>query len=154
MRVALLTVSDTRTADTDTSGAAMAELLTAAGHAIVDRAIVRDEPADVRAHVERWVARDDVDAVFTSGGTGIASRDSTYEAVSALFDKTLDGFGELFRFLSFGEIGAAAMLSRATAGIVRGRVVAVLPGSEAAVRLALGRLLVPELGHLVREVRR
>lgn len=153
-RVALLTVSDTRTADTDTSGAAMAELLAAAGHVVVERALVRDEPALVRAYVERWVARDDVDAVFTSGGTGITSRDSTFEALSGLFEKTLDGFGELFRYLSFTEIGAAAMLSRATAGIVRGHVVAILPGSEAAVRLALGRLLVPELGHLLREVRR
>jgi molybdenum cofactor biosynthesis protein B len=154
VRLALLTVSDTRTEATDTSGAAMAELLAAGGHVVVERAIVRDEPSQVRSHVERWLARDDVDVVVTSGGTGITSRDSTFEALSGLFEKTLDGFGELFRFLSFQDIGPAAMLSRAAAGVVRGRVIVLLPGSEAAVRLAMSRLLVPELGHLVREVRR
>lgn len=153
VEVALLTVSDSRTPADDESGAVAAELLEAAGHVILRREIVRDEPVEVRARVDAML---DTGArvVITSGGTGIAVRDSTYEALASRFEKTLDGFGELFRALSFAEIGAAAMMSRATAGTYRGGVVVVLPGSPDAVRLALERLVVPELGHLAKLARR
>ena len=148
----VLTVSDTRTLATETSGRAIADLLTGAGHAVVDRAVVRDEPREVVAAVRAAIAHDDVRAVVTTGGTGIARRDSTYEALAALFEKRLDGFGELFRMLSYEAIGASAMLSRATAGVIGGRIVFLLPGSEHAVRLAMDKLILPELGHLVREL--
>jgi len=150
----VLTVSDTKTPETDTSGAVIRELLTAAGHRVSGSAIVRDEPAQVARIVRDACARDDVQAVLLTGGTGITSRDSTYEAVEALLDKRLPGFGELFRMLSFQEIGAAAMLSRAQLGIHARRIVVSLPGSPNACRLALERLLIPELGHLLREATR
>jgi len=150
----VLTVSDTKTAETDTSGKLIRELLTAAGHRVVDSRIVRDEPAEVARIVRDACARDDVQAVVLTGGTGITSRDSTFEAVEALLDKRLPGFGELFRMLSFQEIGAAAMLSRAQMGLHARRIVASLPGSPNACRLALERLLIPELGHLLREASR
>jgi molybdenum cofactor biosynthesis protein B len=153
VRCAIVTVSDTRTADTDTSGRAMADLLAAAGHEVVERTIVKDDPADVRAAIERQLSGD-AQVVITTGGTGITSRDGTFEVVDALYDKRLDGFGELFRMLSFQEIGAAAMMSRASAGLASGRVLISLPGSEAAVRLAMERLLIPELGHLVQQASR
>jgi molybdenum cofactor biosynthesis protein B len=151
---AVLTVSDTRTEATDTSGRAIADLLAEHGHRVVARHIVRDEPGDVRAFVEAQLASDDVQIVITTGGTGISSRDGTYEVVSALLDRTLEGFGELFRMLSYEDIGAAAMMSRAVAGTSRRKIVISLPGSERAVRLAMQKLLLPELGHLVREVSR
>ena len=150
VRVAVLTISDTRTAETDTSGQAIAGLLEAEGHHVVARAIVRDEPADVTAFLDAQLAGD-AQVVITTGGTGITSRDSTFEAIDALLEKRLDGFGELFRMLSFADIGPAAMLSRACAGLVRGRIVVALPGSEGAVRLAMTRLLLPELSHLVQQ---
>ena len=131
----------------------MRELLEGAGHRIAGQAIVPDDPAAVRLLVERELGRDDVDVVLTSGGTGIAPRDTTYEALAGLIDKRLDGFGELFRMLSFEQIGAAAMLSRAVAGVASGTVVASMPGSTAAVELAMTRLLVPELGHMVKLAR-
>ncbi len=148
----VLTISDTRTLETETSGRAIAELLTAAGHSVVGRASVKDEPADVRRVVSEALQTSAARAIITTGGTGLAKRDSTFEALTALFDKRIDGFGELFRMLSFEEIGAAAMLSRATAGIAGGRVIFLLPGSEAAVRLAMERLILPELGHIVGEL--
>lgn len=148
----VLTVSDTRTPETDTSGRAIRELLTAAGHVVSGHAIVRDEPADVRRLVSDQLDHQDTRVIITTGGTGVTSRDGTYEAVSTLLDKRLDGFGELFRMLSFEEVGSAAMLSRATAGTARGKVVFVLPGSENAVRLAMTRLIVPELSHVVQQV--
>ena len=150
----VLTISDSRTLATETSGRAIAELLEGAGHVVVDRQLVRDEPGDVRRVVEEAIATGQVRIVITTGGTGITARDSTYEALTALFDKRLDGFGELFRVLSFNEIGAAAMLSRATAGVIRRSAVFMLPGAEAAVRLAMTRLIVPELGHVARELAR
>jgi molybdenum cofactor biosynthesis protein B len=131
----------------------MRTMLEAAGHRVAGYAIVPDEPSLVRSTVEAELARTDIDAVVTSGGTGIAPRDSTYEALAGLIDKRLDGFGELFRALSFQEIGSAAMLSRAVAGVARGRILACLPGSTAAVELALRVLLLPELGHMVRLAR-
>jgi molybdenum cofactor biosynthesis protein B len=126
-------------------------LLTAAGHLVTGRTIVKDDPSLVRSVVERELAIVDVQVIITTGGTGISSRDSTFEAVQALLQKRLDGFGELFRMLSFQEIGPAAMLSRATAGLAFGKIIVALPGSEAAVRLALEKLLLPELGHLVQQ---
>ena len=154
VRVFILTVSDTRTEDTDTSGKTIAELLASAGHEVAGRAIVRDEAADVRARVEAALDRQDVQAVITTGGTGISARDSSFEAIAALLEKRLDGFGELFRMLSYQEIGSAAMLSRASAGMARRRIVISLPGSEHAVRLAMTKLVLPELGHMVREATR
>jgi molybdenum cofactor biosynthesis protein B len=154
VRCYVVTVSDTRTVDSDTGGRAIVDLLAAAGHLVVGRTIVRDDPEMVRSIVGRQLANPDVQAIITTGGTGISSRDSTYEAVSSMLDKQLDGFGELFRMLSYEQIGAAAMLSRACAGLVSGRIVVALPGSEGAVRLAMERLLIPELGHMVREASR
>jgi molybdenum cofactor biosynthesis protein B len=150
----VITVSDTRTEETDTGGRAIVDLLTQAGHQIVGRTIVKDDPELVRGCIGRQLANPAVQAIITTGGTGITSRDCTYEAVSAMLSKTLDGFGEIFRTLSYGQIGAAAMMSRAVAGTVAGRIVVSLPGSEAAVRLAIEKLIVPELGHLVREASR
>lgn len=147
----VLTVSDTRTLDTDTSGAAIVELLSLAGHSVTDRRIVKDDALAVSDAVRARLSGP-ARAIITTGGTGIASRDMTYEAISAMFDKTLDGFGELFRALSYQKVGSAAMLSRACAGIAKGRVIFVLPGSEAAVRLAMERLVLPELGHIVGEL--
>jgi molybdenum cofactor biosynthesis protein B len=151
VRCFVLTVSDTRVEATDTSGKAIAELLTAAGHEVAGRAIVKDEPADVARVVSDQLAAPNTQVIITTGGTGVTSRDSTYEAISGLIEKRLDGFGELFRMLSYHDIGPAAMLSRATAGMARGKVIASLPGSEGAVRLAMTRLLIPELGHLVQQ---
>lgn len=150
----VLTVSDSRTLATETSGKAIAELLTAGGHTVVDRQLVRDEPTEVRRIVQEEIAKGRARVVITTGGTGITRRDSTYEALTALFDKRLDGFGELFRMLSFEDIGSAAMLSRATAGTAGGCALFLLPGSEAAVRLAMSRLIIPELGHIVNELTR
>ena len=150
----ILTVSDTRTEETDTGGRAIVDLLTAAGHRTIGRAIVKDDPDQVRDTIERQLANPDVQVIITTGGTGITSRDTTFEVVSNLLSKRLDGFGELFRMLSYQQIGAAAMMSRAVAGLIAGRIVVSLPGSEAAVRLALEKLLIPELGHLVREASR
>ena len=150
----ILTVSDTRTEATDASGRAICDLLWAGGHQVTGRKIVPDDPAEVRGAVEAQLAKPDVQVIITTGGTGITSRDTTCEAITALLDKRLDGFGELFRMLSFQEIGSAAMLSRAVGGLAKGKVVLALPGSEGAVRLAMTKLILPELGHLVREASR
>jgi molybdopterin adenylyltransferase len=150
----VITVSDTRTTETDTGGAVIRELLGDAGHIVIGSTIVRDEPDDVTRVVRDACADPRVQVVVLTGGTGITSRDSTFEAVETLLDKRLPGFGELFRVLSYQEVGAAAMLSRAQMGIHARRIVVSLPGSPGACRLALEKLLVPELGHLVREVGR
>lgn len=150
----VLTVSDSRTAETDTGGRAIRELLEAAGHVVTGHAIVKDEPADVTAQVRAQLADPLTQVIITTGGTGITSRDGTFEAIDALLDKRLDGFGELFRMLSFHEIGAAAMMSRATAGTAARTAIFVLPGSPHAVRLAMTRLVLPELGHVVQQVNR
>jgi molybdenum cofactor biosynthesis protein B len=151
--VHVITISDSRTPETDTSGRAIAELLAAHGHAVHGRTLLKDEPAEVRAAIER-LAQGAVDAIVTTGGTGITSRDSTFEAIETLLTKRLPGFGELFRMLSYQEIGAAAMMTRATAGLAGRTVVIALPGSEHAVRLGMEKLVLPELAHLVREARR
>jgi molybdenum cofactor biosynthesis protein B len=150
----VLTVSDTRTLENDASGDAIASLLTAAGHVVAGRALVKDDPDGVRATIERRLADGGVQAIITTGGTGITSRDSTYEVIDTLLEKRLDGFGELFRMLSYEQIGPAAMMSRACAGLVRGRIVIALPGSTAAVTLAMEKLVVPELAHLVQQASR
>ena len=154
VRCYVVTVSDTRTEETDTSGRAIADLLTAAGHRVAGRTIVKDDAELVRDIVVRQLANPDVQVIITTGGTGISSRDSTYEAITTMLQKRLDGFGEIFRMLSYEQIGSAAIMSRACAGLVAGRIVVSLPGSEAAVRLAMERLLIPELGHLVQQASR
>jgi molybdenum cofactor biosynthesis protein B len=151
---AVITISDTRTPDTDTSGQAIVALLEAAGHLVVARALVPDDPARIDERLASALADDDVQVVITTGGTGISRRDGTYEVVVRRLEKTLDGFGELFRMLSYHQVGPAAMLSRACAGLAAGRIVIALPGSDAAVRLAMEKLVIPELGHLVREAAR
>ena len=148
----VLSMSDTRTGSEDTSAQAIVDLLEAAGHTVVGRALLKDEPVQVKALVHGEIERRRARVIITTGGTGIAKRDSTYEALVGLFDKTIVGFGELFRMLSFQEIGPAAMLSRATAGVAGGCAIFVLPGSEHAVRLAMTRLILPELGHVAREL--
>lgn len=152
---AIVTVSDSRTEATDASGARMRELLEDAGHRVVDYALLKNDETGVREHVRALVARDDVDVVLLTGGTGLGSRDRTVEAVRPLLEKELPGFGEIFRVVSFHEqVGTAAILSRAVAGGVRGRLVVSMPGSKAAVELALTRVLFPELRHAIRELRR
>ena len=148
---AVLTVSDTRTLETDSGGALVAELLAGAGHPVASRAIVRDEPEEIRRGLETALAAPDVRAVVLTGGTGVAPRDVTPETVEPLLERVIPGFGELFRMLSYEEIGSAALLSRALAGLRGGRVVFVLPGSRGAIRLALEKLILPELGHLAGE---
>lgn len=150
--IGVLTVSDTRDAKSDRSGAAIRRLIEAAGHRVAVHAIVRDDAQAVRECVATWLADPGCDAVITSGGTGVASRDRTYEAVGALLELRLDGFGELFRSLSYAEIGSAAMLSRAVGGIARGKPLFVLPGATAAVSLGVEKLILPELDHLRSEL--
>ena len=154
VRCFVLTVSDTRTEENDTGGRLLRDLLSGEGHDVVGHEIVRDEAVTLRAAIERQLETEAVQAIITTGGTGISRRDGTYEVVSELIEKRIDGFGELFRALSFEEIGPAAMLSRACAGSARGKVVISLPGSQNAVRLGMTKLVIPELGHLVREVTR
>jgi molybdenum cofactor biosynthesis protein B len=148
----VLTVSDTRTEANDTGGRAIRELLEAAGHSVSGHMIVSDEPAQVALVVRERLSDPATQVVITTGGTGISARDTTFEAVTGLFDKRLDGFGELFRMMSFSAIGSAAMMSRATAGTVGRKAIFVLPGSPAAVRLAMEKLIVPELGHIVQQL--
>jgi molybdopterin adenylyltransferase len=150
----VLTVSDSRTPETDTGGRTIRELLEATGHTVAGHAIVRDEPGAVVEVVRRELSNGRARVLITTGGTGITSRDGTFEAVDALLEKRLTGFGELFRMLSFEEIGAAAMMSRATAGTIGRNAVFVLPGSPDAVRLAMTRLILPELGHIVQQLNR
>jgi molybdenum cofactor biosynthesis protein B len=149
VRCAVVTVSDTRTVETDKSGSLIRDRLAAAGHDVVAREIVPDDPTTVSSIVTRWCDDPTCDAVLLTGGTGIAARDTTTEAIAGLLEKRLDGFGELFRVLSFEQIGAAAMLSQAMAG-VRGRtLVFSMPGATGAVALAMDRLILPQLPHAV-----
>lgn len=150
----MVTVSDTRTLETDIGGRTAAELLVAAGHRLVDRQIVPDDPDRIAPLLAKYSGRDDVAAVLVTGGTGLGLRDQTIETVARLLTKVLPGYGELFRMLSFQEIGPAAMLSRAIGGLMGTTVVLTMPGSPAGVRLAMEKLILPELGHLVREARK
>ncbi len=151
VRVFVLTVSDTRTDATDTAGLAIIEALEANDHVVAGKAIEKDEPGRVAELVRQQAVIGDVDAIITTGGTGLTSRDSTFEAIDALLTKRLPGFGELFRMLSYQDIGSAAMMSRACAGTIGKIVVIALPGSEKAVRLAMDKLVLPELTHLVQQ---
>lgn len=151
---AVITVSDTRTEADDASGRLMRDLLAAAGHAVEYYTIVKDEPDQIRTTLKNLAGSGRIQAVLVNGGTGIAGRDSTFEAVVGLLDKRLDGFGELFRMLSYQEIGAAAMLSRAVAGTFAGMAIFSTPGSTPAVRLAMEKLVLPELAHVAWELSR
>jgi len=151
---AVITISDTRTLETDVGGRTAVELLAAAGHQVLERRIVPDEPERLRELLLELCRREQIHAVLLTGGTGLGRRDQTFETLSAMLDKPLPGYGELFRMLSFQQIGPAAMLSRATGGVIGQTVVLSMPGSPGAVRLALEKLILPELGHLVREARR
>ena len=151
VRLAVVTASDTRGEAEDTSGAWLRAQAAAAGHPVVLYRVVKDEPDAIRAALAAAEAAG-AQGILVNGGTGIAARDRTYEAVTGLLEKRLDGFGELFRMLSFAEIGSAAMMSRAVAGVWRGAAVFSMPGSTAAVRLAWEKLIAPELSHLVREL--
>ncbi len=153
-RCAVLTISDTRTKETDKSGKLIRESLEGAGHQVWSYAIAPDEPAQIAATLTLWLAEGEYDAIVCTGGTGISSRDTTIEVVDRLLDKRLEGFGELFRMLSWQEVGPAAMLSRAVAGLSGETLLFALPGSSNAVALAMSRLIVPELRHLVWERRR
>ncbi len=150
----VITVSDTRTLETDSGGQTVVDLLSGAGHAVLFREIIRDEPDPMRELLANWRDRAEIDAILMTGGTGLGSRDQTFETVSRLLDKPLPGYGELFRMLSYEEIGPAAMLSRATGGLLGRTVLLTMPGSRAAVTLAMQKIILPELGHLVREARR
>ncbi len=153
VRVFVVTASDTRGEAEDASGAYLRAAAVEAGHALAGYRLVTDEPAAILAALAEAAAAG-AEAVVVNGGPGIAARDRTYEAVAAVLEKRLDGFGELFRALSYAEIGSAAMLSRAVGGVWQGRVVFSVPGATAAVRLAWEKLIAPELGHLVGELRR
>ncbi|QDT50613.1 Molybdenum cofactor biosynthesis protein B [Symmachiella dynata] len=149
---AVVTLSDTRTAENDKSGQYLHTAIAAAGHRVVQYAVVKDEPADVAAQLQSALDDPEVAIIVTNGGTGIATRDTAYESVVGMLEKQLDGFGELFRMLSYEEIGAAAMLSRAVAGIAAGRVIFSLPGSTKAVQLGMEKLILPQAGHLYYEL--
>jgi molybdenum cofactor biosynthesis protein B len=140
--------------ETDTGGATVVQLLEAAGHEVIERCLVPDEPGRIAEQLRSWAQREEIAAVLLTGGTGISSRDQTYETATGLLERILPGYGELFRMLSYQEIGAAAMLSRAVGGVMGQTIVLTMPGSRAAVRLAMERLILPELGHLVREATR
>jgi molybdenum cofactor biosynthesis protein B len=154
LRFAVITISDTRDASTDRGGPLLVEGVEKAGHAVTHRTICRDEALEIERSVRAAVERDDVDLVLTTGGTGIAPRDVTFPTLERLFESSIPGFGELFRALSYREIGSAAILSRATAGLVGGKVVLALPGSPKALELALREIVLKEAGHLVSQTRR
>lgn len=149
----ILTVSDTRTMETDTSGALLKELLKSSGYEIVEYKIVQDDYYQIQAAIHEGLGNPLVEAILLNGGTGIASRDTSYEAVRDLLDKEMHGFGEIFRYLSFAEdIGSAAMLSRAIAGVCQNKAVFSMPGSTGAVKLAMTKIIIPELRHVMREI--
>jgi len=148
----VITVSDTRDESTDTSGQTIKNFLDDDKHQTVGYRIVKDEPAEIEALLNEVLGRDDVDAVIINGGTGIAPRDGTYEVVSRFLEKKLDGFGEIFRYLSYQDIGSAAIMSRAAAGSARGKVLISLPGSKAAVMLAMEKLVLREIRHMVSQL--
>jgi molybdenum cofactor biosynthesis protein B len=152
--VALVTVSDTRTPETDINRTYLDARLTELGHVVAAYRLIKDEPQQVAAALDELAALPNVRLILFNGGTGISPRDTTYDVLSRMLEKTLPGFGELFRMLSFQEVGAAAMLSRAVAGVYRGRVVVSMPGSPNAVRVAMEQLILPEINHLAWEVAR
>jgi molybdenum cofactor biosynthesis protein B len=149
VRCAVITASDTRTVDTDTSGKKIKDLLTAQQHVVTSYQILKDEPTQISAAVRTLLDQADVDAVIINGGTGIAPRDTTFEAIQGILEKEISGFGELFRMLSYQDIGSAAMMTRATAGVAKGKIIISLPGSTGAVELGMTKLVLPELGHML-----
>jgi len=149
-----MTFTDTRDESSDKSGGILKEMLVGAGHSIAGYRIVREDPELMRQALQEWLCSTDYDAVVTNGGTGLTARDSTVEVARSLFNKEMEGFGEIFRMISYHQIGAAAMLSRACAGVVGDKMLICLPGSSKAVRLATARLIVPQLPHMLWEVRR
>jgi molybdopterin adenylyltransferase len=148
----IITCSDTRIQETDTSGQLIRTLLQEQGHTVIGYHLVKDDPAQIQLWIARGTSNEHVQAVIINGGTGISRRDSTFEAVDEMLEKRLSGFGEIFRYLTHQEIGSPAIMTRATAGIINGRVLFSIPGSENAVRLAMQKLILPELGHLVKEL--
>jgi molybdenum cofactor biosynthesis protein B len=154
LHLAVVTVSDSRTPQTDTSGALIVTLSEETGHHIVGRSIVPDDPPQLSSVLKGYTTREDVHAILVTGGTGISPRDQTFETVSGLLTKVLPGYGELFRMLSFAEIGPACLLSRAIGGLAGKCVILVMPGSRAGVELAMRKIILPELPHLVREARK
>ncbi|WP_174614042.1 MogA/MoaB family molybdenum cofactor biosynthesis protein [Virgibacillus ihumii] len=153
VRFMIVTISDTRTEKTDKSGNLIAELLEGAGHHVELKKITHDEASSINEMVRAGCSKPEIDVVITNGGTGIAGRDVTIETVSPLFDKEITGFGELFRMLSYYEdIGSAALLSRAAAGVINHTAVFAIPGSSGAVRLAMNKLILPEISHVVKEI--
>jgi molybdenum cofactor biosynthesis protein B len=149
---AIVTVSDTRTAETDTSGQRIRQFLNEAGHSVGAYTIVKDEPAQIRTQLEALSQQANLDVFIFNGGTGIAPRDTTYDAIESVLEKTLPGFGELFRWLSYQKIGSRAIASRAIAGVFRNKLVFCVPGSTNAVSLAMERLILPELRHLLSQI--
>ena len=152
VRCFVITVSDSRDESTDTSGQTIKQFLTGEGHQAAGYRIVKDEPAEIEALLNEALGIRDVEAVIVNGGTGIAPRDGTYEVVSRFLEKNLDGFGEIFRYLSYLDIGSAAIMSRAAAGTARGKVLISLPGSKGAVTLAMEKLILPEIRHMVSQL--
>lgn len=145
LTIAILTISDTRTQETDTSGQALVDHITKAGHILGERALVRDDRYGLRALVSRWIADPKIQVIITTGGTGLTGRDSTPEAIKPLFDKEIEGFGELFRAVSFQEIGTSTVQSRALAGLANGTVIFCVPGSTGACHTAWTKILEPQL---------
>ncbi len=148
----ILTCSDTRTPETDTSGQLIRQLLQDHHHTVVGLSIVKDDPSAIQEYLRKAVQDSQVQAIIINGGTGLSKRDSTFETIEGMMEKRVSGFGEIFRYLSYEEIGSAAMLSRATAGLIQGKIVFSTPGSRNAVRLAMEKLILPELGHIIREL--
>jgi len=151
---AVLTVSDTRTKETDESGKILCEMLKNRKHNVVYYEIVKDDGKEIENFINKVILDKNIDAVITNGGTGISKRDVTIETVKKFFEKTLDGFGEIFRYLSYAEIGSGAIMSRATAGVCKGKIIISIPGSPNAVKLALEKIVIPEISHIVWELRR
>ncbi len=154
VRCAVITVSDSRTEATDSGGHLIKELLTAAGHSVMHYEIIKDEPAQIAALVEKLLTNEHCQAMIFTGGTGVSKRDQTFDVLDRTWEKRIPGFGEIFRYLSYQEIGSAAVLSRAGAGVTKGRVIVSLPGSPGAVKLGMEKLILPELAHMVWEVNR
>lgn len=152
IRCFVITVSDTRDESTDASGQAINKYLNDESHQTAGYRIVKDEPAEIEALLEQALGSDGIEAVIVNGGTGIAPRDGTYEVVSRFFEKKLDGFGEIFRYLSYLDIGSAAVMSRAAAGTARGKILISLPGSKGAVTLAMEKIILPEIRHMVSQL--
>ena len=151
---AVLVISDSRTEKTDESGKYLVEKMESSGHTVVDYALLKNDPEAIKKKLKEYLAQEELQVIITSGGTGVSMRDVTVETVTPMLDKMLDGFGELFRTLSYAEIGTASIMSRALAGVVRGKIIICLPGSLGAAKLAIDKIILPEIGHMVREATR